>query len=65
MEIQKSTKHLIFLMILLLQKQFKKNITEEGLHPFLDFLCNFGLKNMGLMPGTGSGCFQSSQDVVI
>ena len=31
MEIQKSTKHLIFLMILLLQKQFKKNITEEGL----------------------------------
>ena len=35
------------------------------LNPFLDSLCNFGLKNIGLTPGTGSGCFQSSQDIVI
>ena len=34
------------------------------LNPFLDSLCNFGLKNIGLTPGTGSGCFQSSQDIV-
>jgi hypothetical protein len=33
------------------------------LNPFLDFLCNFGLKNIGLTPGTGLGCFQSSQDI--
>ena len=34
------------------------------LNPFLDSLCNFGFKNIGLTPGTGSRCFQSSQDVV-
>ena len=31
---------------------------------FLDSLGHSGLKNLGLPPGTGSGCFQSSQDVV-
>ena len=35
------------------------------LNPFLKSLCNFGLKNIGLTPGTGSGCFQSSHDIVI
>ena len=35
------------------------------LNPFLDSLYNFGLKNIGLTPGTGSGCFQSSQDTVL
>ena len=35
------------------------------LNPFLDSLGHSGLKNIGLPPGAGSGCFQSSQDVVI
>ena len=35
------------------------------LNPFLDSLGHFDLKNIGLPPGTGSGCFQSSQDIVI
>ena len=34
------------------------------LNPFLDSLGHSGLKNIGLPPGTGSGCFQSSQDIV-
>ena len=34
------------------------------LNPFLDFLGHSGLKYIGLPPGTGSGCFQSSQDIV-
>ena len=34
------------------------------LSPFLDSLGHFGLKNVGLPPGTGLGCFQRSQDVV-
>ena len=34
------------------------------MNPFLDFLWHFGLKNIGLAPGTGSGCFQHPQDVV-
>ena len=32
------------------------------MNPFLDSLGNFALKNIDLPPGTGSGCFQSSQD---
>ena len=48
---------------------FEKIITGQGrqlivLNPFLDSLGNFALKNIGLPPGTGSGCFQSSQDAV-
>ena len=35
------------------------------LNPFLDSLGNFALKNIGLPPGAGSGCFQSSQDAVV
>ena len=35
------------------------------LNPFLDSLGHFGLKNIGLPPGTGSECFQSSQDAVL
>ena len=31
---------------------------------FLDSLGHSGLKNVGLPPGAGSGCFQSSQDIV-
>ena len=34
------------------------------MNPFLDSLGHFGLKNIGLPPGGGSGCFQSSQDIV-
>ena len=34
------------------------------LNPFLDSLCNFSFKNIGLTPGTGLGCFQSSRDIV-
>ena len=69
-KIQKSTKRPIFLMIFLLRKQFFEKIITEGglklivLNPFLDSLCNFGFKNIGLTPGTGLGCFQSSQDIV-
>ena len=35
------------------------------LNPFLDFLCNFGFKNIGLTPGIPKGCFQHPQDVVL
>ena len=35
------------------------------LNPFLDSLCNFGFKNIGLTPGIPKGCFQHPQDVVI
>ena len=42
----------------------KKSSKEIVLgNPFLDSLCNFGFKNIGLTPGPGSGCFQSSQDI--
>ena len=34
------------------------------LNPFLDSLCNFGFKNIGLTPGIPKGCFQHPQDVV-
>ena len=34
------------------------------MNPFLDSLGHSGLKNKGLPPGGGSGCFQSSQDAV-
>ena len=34
------------------------------LNPFLDSLCNFSFKNMGLTPGIPKGCFQHHQDVV-
>ena len=57
-------------MFFLLRKQFFEKIITEGgrelivLNPFLDSLYNFGLKNIGLTPGTGSRCFQSSQDTV-
>ena len=34
------------------------------LNPFLNSLGNFALSNIGLPPGTGLGCFQSSQDMV-
>ena len=34
------------------------------LNQFLDFLCNFGFKNIGLTPGIPKGCFQHPQDVV-
>ena len=34
------------------------------LNPFLDSLCNFGIKNIGLTPGIPNGCFQHPQDVV-
>ena len=59
-----------FLMIFGAEKSNLKKITYRGglgpivLNPFLDFLCNFGFKNIGLTPGTGSGFFHSSQDVV-
>ena len=54
---------------LLLKQFFEKIITGQGrqlivLNSFLDSLGHFGLKNIVLPPGTGSGCFQSSQDVV-
>jgi hypothetical protein len=34
------------------------------LNPFLDSLCNFSFKNIGLTPGIPKGCFQHPQDVV-
>ena len=34
------------------------------MNPFLDSLGHSGLKNKGLPPGGGSGCFQSSQDAM-
>jgi hypothetical protein len=34
------------------------------LNPFLDSLCNFGFKNIGLTPGIPKECFQHPQDVV-
>ena len=34
------------------------------LNPFLDSLCNFGFKNIGLTPGVPKRCFQHPQDVV-
>ena len=48
---------------------FEKNITGQQrqlivLNPFLDSLGNFALKNIGLPPGVGLECFQSSQDAV-
>ena len=42
----------------------KKKLLGSVLNPFLDTVRNFGFKNIGLTPGEGSGCFQSSQDVV-
>ena len=69
-KIQKSTKRPIFSTIFFAEKQFFEKITSRGgrqlivLNPFLDSLVHSGLKNIGLPPGTGSGCFQSSQDVV-
>ena len=57
-------------MIFGTQKSNLKKITNRGgqqlivLNPFLDSLGHFGLKKVSLPPGTGSGCFQSSQDVV-
>ena len=59
-----------FFDIFFVEKQFFEKISSRGgrqlivLNPFLDSLGHFGLKNIGLPPGTGSGCFQSSQDVV-
>ena len=49
---------------------FEKNITGQRrqlifLNPFLYSLGNFALKNIGLPPGAGWGCFQSSQDKVL
>ena len=35
------------------------------LNPFLDSLCNFGFKNIGLKPGIPKECFPHPQDVVI
>jgi hypothetical protein len=35
------------------------------LNTFLDFLGHSALKNIGLPPGAGSACFQSSQDVCL
>ena len=35
------------------------------MNPFLDSLGHSGLKNKGLPPGGGSGCFQSPQDAVV
>ena len=58
-------------MIFLLRKQFFEKIINKGglelivLNPFLDSLGYSGLKNIGLSLGTGSECFQSSQDVAI
>ena len=34
------------------------------MNPFLDSLCNFGFKNIGLTPGVPKRCFQHPQDVV-
>ena len=69
-KIQKSTERPIFSTIFFAEKQFFEKIISRGgqqlivLNPFLDSLGQFGFKNIGLPPGTGSGCFQSSQDVV-
>ena len=68
--IQKSTKCPIFSTLFFAKKQFFEKISTRGgrqlivLNPFLDSLGHSGLKNIGLPPGTGSGCFQSSQDIV-
>ena len=35
------------------------------LNPFLDSLCNFGFKNIGLTPAIPKVCFQHPQDIVI
>ena len=57
-------------MIFLLRKQFfEKIITGQRLklivlNPFLDSLCNFGFKNIGLTPGIPKECFEHPQDVV-
>ena len=57
-------------MIFLLQKQFFEKITTEGglklivLNPFLDSLCNYAFKNIGLAPGIPKTCFQHPQDIV-
>ena len=71
LKIQKSPKRPIFSTIFFFaEKQFFEKISSRGgrqrivLNPFLDSLGHFGLKNIGLPPGTGSRCFQSSQDVV-
>ena len=59
-----------FFDIFFAEKQFFEKISSRGgrqlivLNPFLDSLGHFGLKNIGLPPGTGLGCFQSSQDIV-
>ena len=69
-KIQKSTKCQIFSTFFFAEKQFFEKISSRGgqqlivLNPFLDSLGHFGLKNIGLPPGTGSECFQSSQDAV-
>ena len=69
-KIQKSTKRPIFSTFFFAEKQFFEKISSRGgrqlivLNPFLDSLGHSGLKNIGLPPGGGSGCFQSSQDVV-
>ena len=34
------------------------------LNPFLNSLCNFGFKNIGLTPGIPKRCFYHPQDVV-
>ena len=60
----------MFLMIVLHRKQFfEKIITGQRqqlivLNTFLDSLGHSGLKNLGLLPGTGLECFQSPQDAV-
>ena len=70
-KIQKSTKRPIFSTFFFAEKQFFEKISTRGgrqlivLNPFLDSLGHSGLKNIGLPPGTESGCFQSSQYVVI
>ena len=60
-----------FFNIFFVDKQFFEKISSRGgrqlivLNPFLDSLGHFGLKIVGLPPGTRSGCVQSSHDIVI
>ena len=57
-------------MIFLLREQFFEKIITDGglelivLNPFLDFLCNSAVKNIGLAPGIPKSCFQHPQDIV-
>ena len=52
------------------KSNLKKSVIGPGglelivLNPFLDYLCNFGFKNIGLTPGIPKGCFQHPQDAV-